>query len=93
MTERCPPELEDANLERVKDLLGHGIRIALVEGKGLGRLVASRFPATGHTVGCAMLAFVDKYIVLKGAIPAGLSICRSLSWSNIGWRTYGESNK
>jgi hypothetical protein len=90
--ERCPPELEGTNVELTEDLLSHGIPIALVKRTSLGGLEATSSPTTGHTVRGPMLAFVDNYIVLEGAVPFGLSICRSPMWSEIGQRTYGEIN-
>ena len=76
------------NIERTEDLLGHGVRISLVKGTSLVGLIASCVPTTSHAVVCAMLAFVDKDIVLEGAVHFGLSIFRSPVWSAIGQRTY-----
>jgi hypothetical protein len=78
VTERCPPELEGTNVERTEDLLSHGVPIALVKRTSFGGLEATSSPTTGHTVRGPMLAFVNKYIVLEGAVPFGLSMYRSL---------------
>src|ERR1700761_6974092 len=77
-------------MEPAEDLLSHGVRVALVKAISLGRLEASSGPTTRHTIGCTMLAFVDKYIVLKGAIPFGLRIYQSRVARDQIRTTYGE---
>ncbi len=59
MTEYCPPELEGANVVQTEDLLGHDVRNAFGNGTSLEALEATCSPTTSHTVGRAMLAFVD----------------------------------
>ena len=86
----CPLELGDKNVERTEYSLSHGIRIALIKATRLGRLIASCSPTTGHTIRCPMLAFVDKYIVLEGAVSFGLSILSASRGSEIESRGHTE---
>jgi hypothetical protein len=56
--------LEGTNVERTEDLLGYGIRMALVKPVWKQRPVPP-------PVGSAILAFVNNYIVLESAVPFG----------------------
>jgi len=51
--------LEGANVVQTEDLLGHDVRNAFGNGTSLEALEATCSPTTSHTVGRAMLAFVD----------------------------------
>ena len=77
-------------MELAEDLLSHSVRIALIKAVRLGRLEASSSPTTRHTIGCTVLTFVDKYIVLEGGIPFGLSIYQRLVGSGIKSRRHTE---